>query len=95
MTIHNPPHPGGIIREFCLEPLGMTVTEASRALGVSRRRLSQVLNERADIGPELALRLSAVFGRSPESWLQLQDQYDLWHVRRQVDLSQLKPVHTV
>lgn len=92
MSMHNPPHPGGIIRAFCLEPLDMTITEAARLLGVTRKTLSELLNERSGISPEMALRLSKVFGRSPESWLQLQDQYDLWHVQQRVDLSALEPV---
>ena len=92
MTIHNPPHPGGIIREFCLEPLDLTITDAAAALGVTRKTLSELVNERSGISPEMALRLSKVFGRSAESWLQLQDQYDLWQAQQRVDLSALKPV---
>jgi addiction module HigA family antidote len=76
--MHNPPHPGDILRELCLEPLGLTVTAAAEALGVSRKTLSAILNGRAGISPEMAVRLSIAFGASAESWLNQQTQYDLW-----------------
>ncbi|MDO9264342.1 MAG: HigA family addiction module antitoxin [Desulfosalsimonadaceae bacterium] len=72
--MHNPPHPGEIIREFCVEPLDNNVTEAARALGVTRKTFSALLNGRSGISPEMALRLSKVFGRTPEGWLRLQLQ---------------------
>ncbi len=78
MRMHNPPHPGEILREFCIEPLGLSVTRAAKALGVSRKTLSAILNGRAGISPEMALRLSKAFGTSAESWLSQQVQYDLW-----------------
>ena len=78
MKMHNPPHPGEILRELCLEPLGLSVTRAAEALGVSRKTLSAILNERAGISPEMAIRLSKAFGTSAESWLNQQSQYDLW-----------------
>jgi len=74
MRMHNPPHPGEIIRELCIEPLDLTVTETAEALGVARKTLSTLLNGRAGISPEMALRLSKVFGRTPEGWLRLQLQ---------------------
>lgn len=80
MAMHNPPHPGEIIRELCLEPLGLTVTEAAKGLGVSRKTLSALLNGRFGISPEMAIRLSKGFGGSAESWLIQQSQYDLWQV---------------
>ncbi|MEA5544549.1 HigA family addiction module antitoxin [Limnoraphis robusta CCNP1324] len=76
--MHNPPHPGEVLRELCLEPLGLTVTDAAEALGVSRKTLSAILNGRAGISPEMAIRLSKAFGTSAESWLNQQMQYDLW-----------------
>ncbi len=79
MRMHNPPHPGEIIKSLCLEPLGVTVTEAAKALGVSRKTLSSILNGRAGVSPEMAVRLSIAFGTSAESWLNQQTQYDLWH----------------
>lgn len=92
--MHNPPHPGEIIRDFCVEALGLTVTDAATALGVTRKTLSAVLNARSGISPEMALRLSKVFGRSPEAWLRLQIQYDLWQTENKVDLSGLKKIET-
>ena len=92
MRMHDPPHPGEIIREFCIDPLGMTVTEAAKALGVTRKTLSALLNGRSGISPEMALRLSKVFGRTAEGWLKLQLQYDLWQTKQRVDLNSLKRV---
>jgi len=83
MRMHNPPHPGQIIRSLCLEPLSLTVTDAAEALGISRKTLSAILNGRAGISPEMAVRLSIAFGTSAESWLNLQTQYDLWHAEQQ------------
>jgi len=90
--MHNPPHPGEIIREFCLEALHINVTEAARDLGVTRKTFSTILNGRAGISPEMALRLSKVFGRTPEGWLRLQLQYDLWNTRQSVDIGDLKRI---
>ena len=92
MRMHNPPHPGEIIREFCVEPSDLTVTEAAEALGVARKTLSTLLNGRAGISPEMALRLSKVFGRTPEGWLRLQLQFDLWKAEQSFDISQLKRI---
>jgi addiction module HigA family antidote len=78
----NPPHPGEVFRERCLRPLGVTVTHAAAALGVNRKTLSAILNGRAGISPEMAIRLSVAFGTTPESWLNQQVQYDLWHADR-------------
>ena len=87
MTMHNPPHPGEILRDLCLAPLNLTVTEAARALGVSRKTLSGIVNGRAGISPEMAVRLSLAFGTSAESWMNQQTQYDLWHAeKRRKDL---------
>jgi antitoxin HigA-1 len=93
MTMKNPPHPGEIIRDLCLKPLGLTVTEAARGLGVTRKTLSLLVNGHAGISPEMAVRLSQAFGRSPESWLQLQVQYDLAQVRRSAKKIKLKPLY--
>ena len=82
MRMHNPPHPGEIIKSLCLEPLGLSVTEAAKALGVSRKTLSAVLNGRGGISPEMAVRLSIAFGTSAESWLNQQTRYDLWHAEQ-------------
>ncbi len=88
--MHNPPHPGEIIRDLCLEPLELTVTESARALGVSRKTLSELLNGHSGISPEMALRLSKVFGRTAEAWLNLQVQYDLWKAQKTTNLKKLK-----
>ena len=82
MLMHNPPHPGNVVRRQCLEPLGLTVTEAAEGLGVSRNTLSMLLNGRMKVSTEMAIRLSQGFGGNPESWLQQQMQYDLWHVQQ-------------
>jgi len=82
MLMHNPPHPGEILRTLCLEPLGLSVTEAAKALGVSRKTLSSLLNGRTGISPEMAVRLSIAFETSAESWMRQQDQYDLWHAEQ-------------
>jgi antitoxin HigA-1 len=80
MRMHNPPHPGELIREFLGE---MTVSAAAKHLGVGRVTLSRVLNGKAAVSPEMAVRLAAGFGTSsPEVWLGLQAQYDLWHIRK-------------
>jgi len=82
MKMHNPPHAGEVLRALCLEPLNFTVTDAARSLGVSRKVLSGILNGRAGISPEMAVRLSIAFGTSAESWLNQQLQYDLWHAEK-------------
>ncbi|MBI4479084.1 MAG: HigA family addiction module antidote protein [Acidobacteria bacterium] len=82
MKMHHPPHPGEVLRELCLKPLGLTVTEAAAALGVSRKTLSSILNGRTGISPVMAVRLSLAFNTTAESWMTQQVQYDLWHVER-------------
>lgn len=77
MPMKNPPHPGEIIRDLYLEPLGLTVTEAAAGFGLTRQTFSLLVNGRARISPEMAARLSKAFGRTPEAWLRLQMQYDL------------------
>ena len=80
--MHNPPHPGEVLKALCLEPLGVSVTDAAKARGVSRKTLSSVLNGRAGISPEMAVRLSIAFDTSAESWLNQQIQYDLWQAEK-------------
>ena len=80
MVMKNPPHPGRIVRDECLEPLHLTVTEGARVLGVTRQALNNVVNERAAISPEMAVRLSKAFGSTPDTWLRLQAAYDLAQV---------------
>jgi len=82
MAIHNPPHPGEVVRELCIDPLGLTVTEVARGLGVSRKTLSALLNGKFGISPEMAIRLSKAFGGNAESWVTQQAQYDLWQAMK-------------
>ena len=95
MRMFDPPHPGEIIREFCIDALNLTVTDAAKSLGVTRKTLSTLLNAKAGISPEMALRLSKVFGRTPEGWLKLQLQYDLWRAENRLDLGSLKKIEAV
>ena len=82
MKMHNTPHPGEVLKDLCLKPLELTVTQAAAALGVSRKTLSSILNGRAGISPEMSVRLSLAFGTTAESWMNQQVQYDLWHAER-------------
>jgi addiction module HigA family antidote len=81
MTMKNPPHPGGVVFRQCIEPTGLTITQAAEALGVTRKTLSELVNEKCAISPEMAVRLSKVFGGTAEGWLVQQAQYDLAQVR--------------
>ena len=92
MNMHNPPHPGEFLRELCIEPLGLSITDAAEALGISRKTLSAILNGRSGISPEMAVRLSLAFGTSSESWLNQQSQFDLWEAekkRKQLNVKKL------
>jgi addiction module HigA family antidote len=81
MAMHNPPHPGGVVRRQCLEPLGLSVTEAAKGLGVTRQALSDLINEKAAVSVEMAFRLAKAFGSTPETWLSMQMAYDLWQAK--------------
>ncbi len=81
MPMKNPPHPGGVVLRQCIEPLGVSITDAAAALGVTRTTLSELVNGKRGISPEMAVRLEKVFGGSAESWLVQQAQYDLAQVR--------------
>jgi len=83
MPMKNPPHPGGTVLHDCIEPLGLTITEAAQKLGVSRFTLSELVNGKRGISPEMAVRLSKAFGASAESWLAQQAQYDLAQVNQE------------
>ena len=85
MPMHNPPHPGGIVRRQCLEPLNLSVTAAASPLGVSRQSLSNLVNERAGVSVDMAIRLTKAFGSTPETWLGMQMAYDLWQARHRID----------
>ena len=90
MPMKEPPHPGEVVRELCLEPLGLTVTKAAQVLGVTRKALSELLNGRSGISPEMAVRLSKAFGGSAESWLRQQMLYDLAKVMKKADRISVK-----
>jgi antitoxin HigA-1 len=85
MAMKNPPHPGRIVRQECLEPLGLSVTDAAKALGVSRNALSELVNERRSISPEMAIRLTKAFGSTPEAWAGLQFDYDMAQAKKHAD----------
>ena len=80
--MHNPPHPGEVLNELCLQPLGLSVTRAAKALGVARKTLSQLLNGHVGVSPTMAIRLALATNTTPESWLNIQVAYDLWQVKR-------------
>jgi addiction module HigA family antidote len=82
MAMHNPAHPGEIIREECLVPLGLTVTAAAAGLGVSRKTLSTLLNGHAGVSPDMAIRLEKAGWSRAEAWLKMQLAYDLWHAQK-------------
>lgn len=80
--MHTPPHPGEIILEECIKPLDLTITKAAEAVGVSRKTLSAVVNGKAGISADMAVRLSRVFGSTAETWLRMQASYDLWNAEK-------------
>jgi addiction module HigA family antidote len=94
MQMFNPPHPGEILKEDYLVPLGLTVTRTASALGVSRKNLSEVLNGHTGISPEMALRLSQSFNTTPEFWLNLQVQYDLWRANEKLRSANIQTLYT-
>ena len=85
MPMKNPPHPGRIVRQECLEPLGLSVTDAAKALGVSRNALSELVNERRGISPEMAIRLAKAFGSSAAVWAGMQLDYDMVRAMQHAD----------
>jgi addiction module HigA family antidote len=82
MRMHGPSHPGEILRELYLKPMGVTITEAAEALGVTRKHISAIVNGRAPVSPDMAMRLAVTFATEPELWVNLQAQYDLWTVSK-------------
>ena len=90
MTMHNPPHPGEFIRETYIEPFEISIRSLAESLGVAASTLARVVSERSAVSPEMALRLSKAIGRSPESWLAMQDNYDLWQARNSTNLSRVR-----
>jgi antitoxin HigA-1 len=90
MVMHNPLHPGEFIASVYLEPYGITGRELASKLGVSPSTLNRILTNKSGVSPEMALRLSKCIGRSPESWLAMQHNHDLWQARKRVDLSNVE-----
>ena len=84
--MHNPPHPGEVLNELCLQPLGLSITRAAKALGITRKTLSLLLNGHAGVSPTMAIRLAMSTDTTPESWLNMQTAYDLWQVKRKAKL---------
>jgi antitoxin HigA-1 len=93
MPMHEPPHPGRIVRQECLVPLGLSVTEAARVLGVTRQALNNLVNGKSGVSPEMPVRLAKAFGSSPEAWLRLQGAYDLAEVRRRTHEIRVERYH--
>ena len=90
MAMHNPPHPGEFITAIYLEPYGVSGRELAYRLDVAPSTLSRILKGHSRVTPDMALRLSKALGRSPESWLAMQDGYDLWLARQSVDLARVR-----
>lgn len=99
MTLANldrrPTHPGEILRVDYLNDLNITIKEFAESLGVTRQAMSNLVNEKSDVSPEMALRLSKALGTSPEVWLSLQEKVDLWEARKRVRLDDIKPLDLV
>jgi len=93
MNMHNPPHPGEFIKEVYLSPFNISSRTVAEKLLVSPSTFNRLVNAESNISPEMALRLSKTLGRSPESWLSMQDSYNLWHARNNVDLRKVKKLN--
>jgi addiction module HigA family antidote len=92
MSMHNPPHPGEFIRDIYLVPYGLSIRALAENLGVSASTVARIINGHSGVSPEMALRLSKAIGRSPESWLAMQHNYDLWQAKQVTDLSHVTPI---
>ncbi len=92
MNMHNPPHPGEFIQATYLEPFGLSGRFLAQRLNVAASTLNRVLTAKSGVSPEMALRLSKALGRSPESWLAMQDAYDLWDARKNVKLGRIQRI---
>jgi addiction module HigA family antidote len=82
MNMHNPPHPGEVLREMWLVPIGISITEAAKRLGISRKALSELVNGHTSVSPQMAVRLSVALKTSAKVWMNMQTNYDLWHVEK-------------
>ncbi len=89
-TMYNPPHPGEIIKDLWLEPMGISITEVAQAMDIRKKTLSKIIHKKGSVTPEIAVRLSMALGSSPESWMGHQMAYDLWQVEKHKDELQVK-----
>ena len=94
MPMRNPPHPGHSIKDACLDPLSLSVTEAAQVLGIARHTLSRVLNGHSGISPEMAIRLAKAFGSTPEAWAGLQFAYDMAKAQKHADEIKVQRIPT-
>ncbi|MCH8865784.1 MAG: HigA family addiction module antidote protein [Proteobacteria bacterium] len=92
MTMHNPPHPGDFIRATYIEPFDISIRSLAESLDVSPSTLTRIVSTSSGVSPEMALRLSKALGRSPESWLAMQHNFDLWQAKRSADLSDVQKI---
>lgn len=93
--MHNPAHPGEILKTLCLDPLNLTVTKTAECLGVARKTLSEFINQKTGLSPEMAIRLSKAFDTTPEFWMNLQQQYDLWHAKQKLSKKHISKIATL
>ena len=94
MAMHNPPHPGEFIRETYMNPFGLSCRYLAEQLDIAASTLNRVLKQQNGVSPEMALRLSKALGRSPESWLAMQNSYDLWQTRKRIKLDEVEKLET-
>ena len=92
MEMFNPPHPGEILLEECIKPLGFTISSFALRIGTTRKNLSEIVNGKTGISAEMALKLSKALGTSAQFWLNMQQAYDLWHAKQKVDLSKIEAI---
>ena len=92
MSMHNPPHPGECIESIYMEPYGISCWYLAMQLGVAASTLNRVIKGKSAVSPEMALRLAKVLGRTPESWLSMQDNYELWQAKKRINLSNIQPL---
>lgn len=95
MRMHNPTHPGKFIKRIYLDPAGLSNSGLAEALGVSTSTVSRLIAGNASVSPDMALRLSAVLGRTPQSWLAMQSNYSLWKAEQEIDMSKLQKLELV
>ncbi len=95
MFQYSPPHPGEILKEDYLQPLNLTITEVADGLGIARKNLSAIINGKAGISPEMAIRLSEAFDTTPDLWMNLQANYDLWKIRASKPVTKIRRFYKV